>query len=660
MGAMTTPAELAASLLLFTPAPPGGERITVHAGSPAPFSITRRMFGKFTEHLGANVYQGAWAQLVLNPGCEGATVWGNPWGSPDESRERVIGRREKHWGIAGFEPEAGARAGCGFWWAPVGRGGRFGLDAGINGTSQRIITPAKRTAGVATPVFVPAHRCRTVEVTLWAKAQGGARLIVALGPARLAAAPFVSARLDAGPEWRKLSARLTVPRGRIGRGDPAFLSVRAEGGGTAWVDQVFAFPADHLDGWDPDVVRYVREAGVSLIRFPGGNFVSGYRWRDGVGPVDSRPAKPNPAWEGVEWNHVGTDEWLRFCELVGAEPFICVNAGDGTPEEAAEWIRHCAGKVRLWEVGNELYGSWQIGSTDANGNAARYESFAAAMRAADPSIELIGCGDTTEWNAALVRRNGKAVRSISVHWLPLHDLAKDADPEETHLDLQGEASALVDRLLWPRAKPMADAGLVPRVALDELQILNRLNATTLEALFYASVMHQCVRAGSFVELLTHSALINHGGGMVKDRGIVAPQPVHWVLHLFGTQPGRRPVPVELAGEAFDSPGKRLPRAEGVPWLDPLALLSEDGKTLVIIVINRHPRKAFRADVVLDGFAAGRAEVARFAPGSLGAVADTRHPDALRPRAVRLPAGPLRMEFPPCSVTRLVIPRANGG
>jgi alpha-N-arabinofuranosidase len=161
-----------------------------------------------------------------------------------------------------------------------------------------------------------------------------------------------------------------------------------------------------------------------------------------------------------------------------------------------------------------------------------------------------------------------------------------------------------------------------------------------------------------VELVTHSALINHGGGMVKDRGIVAPQPVHWVLHLFGTQPGRVPVPVELKGGAFDSPGNRLPRAQGVPWLDPLALLSEDGKTLVLIVINRHPHKTFTAQVTLEGFAAGRAEVARFAPGSLGAVADTRNPDALRPRTVRLPAGPLRVEFPPCSVTRLIIPRAS--
>ncbi|MEK7474345.1 MAG: hypothetical protein AAB152_01820 [Candidatus Coatesbacteria bacterium] len=649
------PLTLARSLFRFTPSPAGPARLTVRASAPAPFAVTRRMFGKFTEHLGTNVYQGAWAQLVLNPGCEGPSVWGNPWGSADESRARVIGRYQKRWRISGFEPERSAAAGCGFWWAATGRGGRFGLDAGVNGTSQRLASIAKGIAAVVTPVFVPGHRCRWIEVTLWAKAQGGARLEIALGPPNPAAAPFASARLNAGPEWRRLSVRLAVPRGSLRRGRPAFLSVRTTGGGMAWVDQVFAFPADHLDGWDPDVVRYVREAGVSLIRFPGGNFVSGYRWRDGVGPVDARPAKPNPAWEGVEWNHVGTEEWLRFCALVGAEPMVCVNAGDGTPEEAAAWVRYCGRRVRLWEIGNELYGRWQIGWTDAKGNAARYASFARAMRRADSGIELIGCGDTPEWNAELVRRNKKTIRSISVHWLPLHDLPADADPEETHLDIQGDASELVERRLWPCAKPFVEAGLAPKLALDELQILNRFNATTMEALFYASIMHQAVRAGSFVELLTHSALINHGGGLVKDLGVVAPQPVHWAVHLYGTQPGRRPVPVEAVGEAFDSPGRRLPKVAGVPWLDPLALLSRDRRSLVVLVVNRHPRKAIRAEVGLDGFAAHRVEVARLAPPSLLARADIAHPDALRPRArtSRVPHGPLRVLFPRCSITRLI-------
>ena len=80
---------------------------------------------------------------------------------------------------------------------------------------------------------------------------------------------------------------------------------------------------------------------LPMLRFPGGNFVSGYHWEDGVGPLDGRPPLPNPAWHGAEWNHVGTDEWLRLCELTGAEPLVCNNAGDGTPDEARRWIEYC-------------------------------------------------------------------------------------------------------------------------------------------------------------------------------------------------------------------------------------------------------------------------------------------------------------------------------
>jgi alpha-N-arabinofuranosidase len=398
---------------------------------------------------------------------------------------------------------------------------------------------------------------------------------------------------------------------------------------------------------------------VSLLRFPGGNFVSGYRWRDGVEPVDGRPVKPNPAWEGVEWNEVGTNEWLRFCELVGAEPMICVNAGDGTPEEAAAWVRYCRGRgVRLWEVGNELYGSWQIGHTDAAGHARRYAAFAAAMRAEDRDIELIACGDTRAWNEALVRANGRSVRSISVHWLPLHGLPRDADPEEVHLDLQGDASELTRRLLAPAAAPMEAAGLVPRLALDELQILNRLNATAVEALFFASVFHQAVRFGSVVELVTHSALINHGGGLVKREGRVAPQPVYWAQWLYATASGDRPVPVALAGPAFASPGRHLPRAGSAPVLDALALRTGDGRRVTVFVINRDPRLAREAtvDVVGRGVAAS-AEVARLAPPSLLTEADPDRPDRLKPVPERVrPGGDgrVRLAFPPHSITRLTL------
>ena len=111
------------------------------------------------------------------------------------------------------------------------------------------------------------------------------------------------------------------------------------------VDRVLVYPDDHIDHADPEVVNHLRRSGLPLLRWPGGNFASGYDWRDGVGTVDERPVRPNPVWDGLEYNLFGTDEFMRFCENVGCEPSLCVNAGDGTPEEAAAWVEYCNGST---------------------------------------------------------------------------------------------------------------------------------------------------------------------------------------------------------------------------------------------------------------------------------------------------------------------------
>jgi alpha-L-arabinofuranosidase len=651
------------SLLTFTPTDDAtSARIVIDAQHPATFAISRRLFGTFTEHINANVYQGAWAQLLLNPGCEPAAFWGNPSQRADGTLAAAVADFQKQAGVSGFDPDISAGAGLGPWWIPIGTEGTYKLDAGVNGVSQRLSAPTGKRAGMMTPVFVPAHRDRTVNVELWAKTQGGARLSIALLSTNLALAPLAVATIAAQSNWTKVQARLTVPEGALGRGEACMFAVLVEGGGSAWVDQIFAFPSDHLNGWDPDLVRYLRDAHVSVLRFPGGNFVSGYHWEDGVGPVDKRPAKPNPAWPGIEWNHVGTDEWLRFCELIGAEPLICVNAGDGTPEEAAAWVRRYRERgVKFWEVGNELYGSWQIGATDARGYAERYTSFARAMKAAAPEIDLIACGDRPEWNAELVRRNGSDMRSISIHWLPFGGVPRDANSEEIFLDAIAHASAFFEELIWPRVRPMFDQGLEPKAAVDELQILNPLKYTMVEALFYSAVLNESARAGQIVELLTHSALINHGAGMTKQRGIVAPQPVHWALWLYATQPGLIPVRVEMTGPSFSSPGKWQPKLNGVRWLDPLALLSPDGSRQTLLVPNRHPQQAIETVIELSGFTPSeKVEVARLAPTNLLVEANFDSPDTLRPQSetMRIQGNSMTLSLPPHSLTRMIFSRSR--
>ncbi|MCK4300997.1 MAG: alpha-N-arabinofuranosidase, partial [Planctomycetes bacterium] len=191
-------------------------------------------------------------------------------------------------------------------------------------------------------------------------------------------------------------------------------------------------------GFRTDVMEAVRGLRVPIIRWPGGNFVSAYHWEDGIGPKDERPRRWDLAWKTEESNRFGTDEFLAYCRKVGAEPYVCVNTGTGTIEEAAQWVEYCNGSsdthhadlrrrngyeepygVRWWGIGNEISGDWQIGKRQAKEHAWAAREYAKAMRRVDPTIKLVACGasgvNPTDWNLPLLRSTADLVDAIAVH-----------------------------------------------------------------------------------------------------------------------------------------------------------------------------------------------------------------------------------------------------
>ncbi|MBR7838962.1 alpha-L-arabinofuranosidase [Actinospica durhamensis] len=167
-------------------------------------------------------------------------------------------------------------------------------------------------------------------------------------------------------------------------------------------------------GFRGDVEGLIRELGVSAVRYPGGNFVSGYDWRDGIGPVAERPTKLDLAWRTVEPNTVGTDEFLHWAARRGLDPMMAVNLGTSGAIEAAELVEYCnlpggtglselrakygspePHAVRTWCLGNEMDGAWQIGHTSAADYGHRAAEAGKAMRLVDPGIELIACGSSS-------------------------------------------------------------------------------------------------------------------------------------------------------------------------------------------------------------------------------------------------------------------------
>ncbi|HEX6970628.1 MAG TPA: hypothetical protein VF234_00200, partial [Limnochordia bacterium] len=613
-------------------------------GGRADRAVPRELFGKFTEHLGRNVYGGAWAQLLVNPELAPIETW------PDRN---VLVRR-----LQGAAQEFALLALAGAparalppYWAAEGevtaslqaRGGRPLLGLWTRGEARLV-----------TPIFLPLHRTRGYRVTLVGRGSGPLRVVLRRAAGR---APVAAATIPLGSEWTEQTVSLAVAPEAGPPGQPFHLVLEAPAAGTWELRRCLLFPDDHCDGWDADVVRFMREARLPLLRFPGGNFVSAYHWEDGIGPRADRPIRPNPAWPEVEWNHVGTDEWLRLCELVGCEALICVNAGDGTPEEAAAWVEYVNSGaaseggsrrainghpepygVRWWEVGNEIYGSWQVGHTDALGYAERYGRFARAMLAADPTIRLIANGESEAWNRSVVAANGSAVRSLSHHCL-YGGYPDDADPERVYLEHMAFTPAY-GRMWRELVRPLVEAGLPPRLAITEQQVFTRkshlpTNATLMEAVWTASILNEAIRADGLVELLTHSALVNHGGGLRKEREIVYAQPVWWVTHLYGTAPHplyRMEVTVE--SPTFSVEPYVLRTVPDAPYLDAVGLENESGAESVFFLINRHPHRSMAVSLELPAGAPSEAEVTTLSGDSFMATTSWQEPDAVAPTAER--------------------------
>ncbi|WP_395103908.1 alpha-N-arabinofuranosidase [Actinomadura sp. SCN-SB] len=197
-------------------------------------------------------------------------------------------------------------------------------------------------------------------------------------------------------------------------------------------------PSADEDGFRGDVLALTRELGVTTVRYPGGNFVSAYRWEDGIGPVAERPARPDPAWHSTEPNLFGVDEFMAWARKAGVEPMMAVNLGTRGVAEALDLLEYCnlppgthwASRrpvpepydVRIWCLGNEMDGPWQIGHKTAREYGRLAAETARAMRMLDPDLELVACGSSSStmptfgaWEEVVLEETYDLVDHISCH-----------------------------------------------------------------------------------------------------------------------------------------------------------------------------------------------------------------------------------------------------
>lgn len=415
--------------------------------------------------------------------------------------------------------------------------------------------------------------------------------------------------------------------------DSAEFRIEVSGSGTAWFGVVSLMPDANRDGFRRDVLEAVADLQPAVIRW-GGNTSQYYRWEDGLGPRDLREPFMD-AWDSLLTHDFATHEFVHYCQLVGARPFIVVNAGDGSPEEAARWVEYCNAPanrgearrradhgaldpfgVRYWSLGNEAYGNWVVGHCDPETYGRRARRFAEAMRASDPDIELILVGDfdDPEWNRRALREAGPDVDHLSLHWYPevsshvpagAHEAPIDTDERAALHRIAGFASGLEDRLRDAH-RQIAEAGHNEHmgIALDEWSLMLKVEGDRpqrerwgrikdmRDAVFVASAMNVLVRNPELVALSTYTRL--HRYGIYTDQRGFFYSPDVLVLKLLREELGSVCVPSkvhtpDLGPEAFDP----------VPALD-VSATRDDAGDVVLVLVNRDPERTCRTRVEIAG------------------------------------------------------------
>jgi alpha-N-arabinofuranosidase len=234
---------------------------------------------------------------------------------------------------------------------------------------------------------------------------------------------------------------------QIGAVDPRIFGGFLEHMGRAVYEGVYDPDCSYADedGFRTDVMETLRRLNMTAMRYPGGNFASGYHWMDGIGPREQRPTVRELAWQSIEPNRFGTDEYIKLCRKMHWTPMLTINLGTGTPEEARNWVEYCncpAGTkyadmraangvaaltaephgVKLWCLGNEMDGPWQLGHVPADQYAIRAQQAARMMKAVDRSIELVACGSSNpdmptylEWDHQVLEVVGDLADYVSLH-----------------------------------------------------------------------------------------------------------------------------------------------------------------------------------------------------------------------------------------------------
>jgi alpha-N-arabinofuranosidase len=389
-------------------------------------------------------------------------------------------------------------------------------------------------------------------------------------------------------------------------------------------------PLADADGLRKDVLAALERLKMPVVRYPGGNFVSGYRWRDGVGPKAERKARMDLAWHDLEPNTFGTNEFVDFCRRLGSEPYMAVNVGDGDMREARDWLEYCNGtkdtalvklrkahgyeephNIKYWGIGNEVDGPWQIGFKTPEEYARSYLEYAKVMKWTDPSIKLFASA-VSLWNDSwpermqlLMEQAGHLIDYMAIHWYVGNDSKRGyADDDFASYmatsELLEERIASTEGIIRAMRSALKIENEIP-IAVDEWNVWYRVhNEGKLEEIY--NLEDALVVGMHFNAFIRHAATVKMAN-IAQIVNVIAPiftspegmllQSTFYPFEIYSNTCGSHALDAYWTGDTFSGAG-----FDGLPLVDVAATLDPEAKRLSVYAINRSEHDATETTVKL--------------------------------------------------------------
>jgi alpha-N-arabinofuranosidase len=638
----------------------GGDATVAIDAATVENRISPRLYGQFAEFMFENIKFGLHAELLHDRGFEeAASAIGLPryWErNPDNRGDDTIRFR---WDDSAAYPPSRTLG-------PHQVEHSLRIDLAAQDGQRRGIHQGR----------IPVRAGIEYRGSLWLRTWDFAgRLTAALEQDRTGGEVYASAELGsvtADGAWKQYSFTL-----RPAQADPlARLAILFDGKGRVWIDQVSLMPGDAVDEVRADVFERARALRPAFVRWPGGNVAQDYHWIWGVGPRDERPEWINLSW----WNErepsdFGTHEFIRFCRNLGAEPHLVVNVeGRGaTPEEAAAWVEYANGAsttkygalrathgspepfaVKTWEIGNEIWGDWVRGHSDADTYARNYLRYREAMLAVDPSLRFIAVGDNDmAWNRTVLARAGAKIDYLAIHH---YYGGRGAELEYPNLMARPLSYERFYRDVARVVSELAPGRTIPLIINEWNTSLPVPRQHSMEsALYGARLMNVFERSGGIVEMTAVSDLVNgwSGGIIQASRHDVFVTPTYLAIRLYNERLGRDRLAVRGSSPTFDSSVE----GTGIPVLDVVATRSADGRQLFVKAVNTGRQLALRTTVTVTGAAVGAEGTMQTLTGDTLETANSfRTPQAVTVRTTSFRSGArFTVDLPPHSVSVLTLP-----